>query len=58
MISVYLGDYHYKFNGDYGILSNTVTGICLMLGARDTELCNRSNQNILSYINKNEYLFT
>jgi hypothetical protein len=52
MISVFIGDYHYKYNGDGGIITNTLIGNSVLLSKKESQLCNKSNLNITSTIVK------
>lgn len=46
MITVYLGDFTYRFNGTNGTLRDELTGITIQLSREDSALCNKSNANI------------
>lgn len=50
MISVFLNEYHYKFNGKFGVLTNMINGKAVILDKQDTDNCNKSDRNILKLI--------
>ena len=52
MISVFIGDYHYKYTDNGGIITNTLNGNSVLLSKEESQLCNKSNLNITSAIVK------
>lgn len=52
MISVFIGDYHYKYTDNGGIITNILNGNSVLLSREEAELCNKSNLNITNIIVK------
>ena len=52
MISVFIGDYHYKYTDKGGIITNILNGNSVLLSREESQLCNKSNLNITSTIVK------
>jgi len=54
MISVFLGDYHYKFTGGKNAtLTNMLTFNGVFISGEDMEQCNKSNEAIEKLIEAN-----
>ena len=55
MISVYLGRYHYKFEGKtYALLTNMETGKGVLISGIDLENCNKRNSEIWKQVEVNK----
>ncbi len=52
MISVYLGDFNYRYNGTVGILTNMTNGLQLTLSDREVSISNGSNEGLRRVIAK------
>jgi len=46
MITVFLGDYHYKYNGKFGVITDMITGNAVILSEAETNACNLRDLNI------------
>lgn len=56
MISVFRGNYHYKFDGKKGVIVNMLTGAASFLSKADIEKCNKSNK-LLDDVIKQESIY-